>query len=127
MDSNKLIKPLSFGLIVSIIVTFIFLALSAFASSNLDLNDNAILILSLISTNIGVATGGFIAGKSNKSKGYLVGIINGIICFIVLTIISFLFSNESMTIISLIKLITFVLSSLTGGILGVNLNKKRSF
>ncbi|MBQ4155704.1 MAG: TIGR04086 family membrane protein [Clostridia bacterium] len=127
MSSNKLIKPLAFGLIVSIIVTFIFLALSAIASTNLDLNDTANLVLSLISANFGVAVGGFVAGKLNKSKGYLVGALNGIISFIILTIISFFFSQESMTAISLIKLITFVLSSIIGGILGVNFNKKRNF
>ena len=127
MSSNKLIKPLAFGLIVSIIVTFIFLAMSAIASTNLDLNDTANLVLSLISANLGVVVGGFVAGKLNKSKGYLVGAINGIIIFIILTVVSFFFSKESMTAISLIKLITFVLSSIIGGILGVNFNKRRNF
>ena len=127
MSSNKLIKPLAFGLIVSIIVTFIFLAMSAIASTNLDLNDTANLVLSLISANLGVVVGGFVAGKLNKSKGYLVGAINGIIIFIILTVVSFFFSKESMTAISLIKLFTFVLSSIIGGILGVNFNKRRNF
>jgi len=127
LSSNKLIKPLAFGLIVSIIVTFIFLAMSAIASTNLDLNDTANLVLSLISANLGVVVGGFVAGKLNKSKGYLVGAINGIIIFIILTVVSFFFSKESMTAISLIKLFTFVLSSIIGGILGVNFNKRRNF
>ncbi len=127
MSLNKIIKPLLLGLIFSIIITLIFLSISAIASTNLDLNDNAILALSLISANIGIFFGGFIAGKINKSKGYMIGALNGLICFIILTIISFVFNKNSMTTISLIKFITFVLSSLIGGILGVNFNKKRSF
>jgi putative membrane protein (TIGR04086 family) len=127
LSLNKIIKPLLLGLIFSIIITLIFLSISAIASTNLDLNDNAILTLSLISANIGTFFGGFIAGKINKSKGYMIGALNGLICFIILTIISFVFNKNSMTTISLIKLITFVLSSLIGGILGVNFNKKRSF
>ena len=126
-DKKMLIKPLLFGLIFSILVTFMFLIIFAVAATNLNFDDNVLLTLSLISMNLGAFIGGLISGKITKEKGFIIGAINGFIVFLIFSLISVIFNPNSITIITLIKLITLTLSSMIGGVVGVNINNKIHF
>ncbi len=121
----NLLKPLIVGLIVSVVFSLIFMLVFALAATSLDVNENTILIFSIISMSLGVFTGGLASAKILKQKGFLVGAINGVVFFFLITFISFAVSQAPVSAVSLIKLITFVLSSVLGGIIGVNTTKKR--
>ncbi len=121
----NLIKPLTVGLIFSVIVSLIIMLISAVAVTNLDANEETVMILSITSMSIGAFFGGIVSAKLFRQKGFLVGALNGIIFFFLITFISFIVSQEPVSAVSLIKLITFVLSSVIGGIVGVNTAKKR--
>ncbi len=128
MFNNKsIVKPLCFGLIFSIIVTFIFMCIFAFMATNFDFSEDMLLILSLVSMTLGSMFGGFVAGKINKEKGFIIGAINGFVLFLIITLISLIFNQNSITIVTLIKLVTLVLSSMIGGVIGVNTTHKRHF
>lgn len=120
-----MLKPLIVGLIVSVVFSLIFMLVFALAATSLDVNENTILIFSIISMSLGVFTGGLASAKILKQKGFLVGAINGVVFFFLITFISFAVSQAPVSAVSLIKLITFVLSSVLGGIIGVNTTKKR--
>ncbi len=122
-----MIKPLLFGLIISIIASIIATVICAVAATNLNVSDDAILVMAIICMSIGAFVGGMIAAKIYKEKGFLIGALNGIIFFFITTIITFAVNTEAMTLISLIKLIVFTLSSMIGGMVGVNTKHKRSF
>ena len=126
-NQKNISKPLILGFIISIITTFTFLVLFAFAAINLDFSNDILLALSLTSMNLGVFFGGFSSGKLSKEKGLVIGGINGLIFFMIVTLISLIFNEKAMTIVSLIKLITFIISSMIGGIIGVNFKRKRHF
>ena len=121
----NLLKPLIVGLIVSVVFSLIFMLVFAIAATSLDVNENTILIFSIISMSLGAFTGGLASAKILKQKGFLVGAINGVVFFFLITFISFAVSQAPVSAVSLIKLITFVLSSVLGGIIGVNTTKKR--
>ncbi len=121
----NLLKPLIVGLIVSVVFSLIFMLVFALAATSLDVNENTILIFSIISMSLGGFTGGLASAKILKQKGFLVGAINGVVFFFLITFISFAVSQAPVSAVSLIKLITFVLSSVLGGIIGVNTTKKR--
>ncbi len=72
---------------------------------------------------ISVAFGSFIASRSAAKKigdkGYLTGLIIGIIVFTFITALSLILGN-GLTINTLFHFIIILLSSLAGGIMGVN-------
>ena len=77
---------------------------------------------------ISVAVGSFFASKINAKKigdkGYLVGSIIGIIVFILITIVSLIFGN-GLTLNTLFHFVIIILSSVAGGISGVNVRQKK--
>lgn len=79
---------------------------------------------------ISVAIGCFVASqhtaKKIGDKGYIIGLIIGIIVFVIITIIS-LFAGNSFSLNTLFHFIIMVLSSIVGGIIGVNKNKHKKY
>lgn len=123
-SNSKIIKPTLIGVLVSIVSSLIMLVIFAVALTNLSLPDSAVLVLSLISMGIGAFAGGIAAAKIYKERGFVIGAINGAAFYMLSTLVSLAVNPEALTIISLIKLIIFILSSTLGGILGVNLTHK---
>ena len=124
---NQMIKPLLSGFLVSVIASLIITVICAVAATNLSVSDDGLLIMSLICMSLGAFFGGMAAAKIYKEKGFLIGALNGVIFFFLTTVISFALNADTMTYISLIKFIIFTLSSMIGGVIGVNMKRKRSF
>lgn len=80
---------------------------------------------------VSVAVGAFLAAlyTSRKigDKGYLNGFLIGIATFAVVTLISLIVSNDGLTYNTIFHFIIIVLSSIIGGIMGVNWRKNRKY
>ncbi len=122
-DGNMLI-PLAIGFAVSVAICFIFMLIFALFLSKRDSNETLALVLSFISQTLGALVGGFVSAKLNRQNGLIVGLANGGILFLVYTILSMVISGASLTLLTLIRLLLLEISSMLGGILGVNINKK---
>ena len=68
----------------------------------------------------------YLARKAGK-KGLLIGGAVGITVFILLVIIALIFNNTSMGVNTLFRFIIIMLSSLIGGVIGVNKNKNPKY
>ncbi len=79
---------------------------------------------------ISLAVGSFIASrytaKKIGDKGYVVGLIIGIVVFVLITVISLILGN-SLSLNTLFHFIIIMLSSLVGGITGVNQDKHKKY
>lgn len=79
---------------------------------------------------ISVAVGSFVASRITAKKigdrGYLVGLIIGLTVFCVITALSLILGNN-LTINTLFHFVIIVLSSLVGGIMGVNADKNKKY
>lgn len=79
---------------------------------------------------ISLAIGSFIASrytaKKIEDKGYLIGIIIGLVVFVVITALSLILGN-GFSLNTLFHFIIIMLSSLVGGIMGVNSNKHKKY
>ena len=79
---------------------------------------------------ISVAVGSYIASRITAKKigdrGYLIGLIIGSIIFVVITILSMIVGN-SLSLNTLFHFIIIMLSSLVGGITGVNKDKHKKY
>ena len=124
--SKNIIKPLIIGFIISIVVSFLAIIIFAVTATNIDISDEGLTVMSIISMIIGAFAGGFVSAKVLKEKGLIIGAINGLLFFFIMTLISFIVSREPMSSISLIKILSFTIASMLGGIFGVNIKHKRS-
>ena len=120
-------KPLILGVIVSIISSLIIVAIFAIAATNIAVSDDAILVMAITSMAIGAFIGGIVSAKLYNEKGFLIGGLNGAAFFLITTIISIAINPEALTMISIIKLLVFTLASMIGGVIGVNITRKRKF
>ena len=114
------------GIIFGLLATILFmLGLSALILL-LNIDRAYAQVLSTVS----VAAGSFISAlySAHKigGKGYLIGFIIGIVTFAILTVISLIINKGGLTSNTLFRLAIVVLSSVIGGIVGVNrgTNKK---
>ena len=126
-SKNQMAKPLILGVIVSIISSLIIVAIFAIAATNLAVSDDAILVMAITSMAIGAFIGGIVSAKLYNEKGFLIGALNGTAFFLITTIISIAINPEALTMISIIKLLVFTLASMIGGVIGVNITRKRKF
>lgn len=124
-NSNKKSAYLLGGLLgvsATIAVMFVFAAILLFL--NLDRAYAAPF------ATISVAVGSFVASRITAKKigdrGYLVGIIIGLTVFCVITALSLILGN-SLSINTLFHFVIIVLSSMVGGILGVNAGKSKKY
>lgn len=66
-----------------------------------------------------------LTAKFAKAKGLFLGLIIGLVSFIVLLILGYITLHEINTPVVLIRGIAIIITSSIGGIIGVNKNKKR--
>ena len=79
-----------------------------------------------ISVAVGSYAASRITAKKIGDKGYMIGIIIGSVIFIVITVLSMIVGN-SFSLNTLFHFIIIMLSSLVGGITGVNKDKHKKY
>lgn len=77
-----------------------------------------------ISISVGSFFASYITAKKKGEKGYLTGVIVGAVVFIVITVLSLIMGNN-LSINTLFHFVIIMLSSIVGGIMGVNKKTKK--
>lgn len=124
-NSGSFIKSLIVGVIssVAMISVLICLLTVGLLSTSLFQHDTLMYIMLVIDA-IGVFFGGYVAGRFKKSQGLVLGLLNGLIIFTALTLSGLSLSEETITIITLLKALVILIFSTLGAILGVNKKEK---
>ncbi len=111
------------GVATTILTMFIFATLLLVA--NLDRSYSAPF------ATISVSTGCFIASlytaKKSGSKGYMIGLVIGVTVFVIITLLSLIIGENGLSLNTLFHFIIILLSSLVGGVLGVNSKKSKKY
>ena len=120
-DKSKFIRSIGFGvffcLLLSIILICVFAVLiMSVGLLSADITDY--IMLGVLS--VSCLFGGFIAAKINKSQGFLCGLVTGVFVFILTTILGLARFTETITMLTLLRLIFTLLCGSIGGILGIN-------
>ena len=130
MSKNNLSKDNKWILIIKsavmlIISSAIFMALFSALMYFLELDKDYSPIFATVSVAIGCfLTAYFTSGKIGQ-KGLITGLITGLSVFILITVISLIVDKGTVTSNTLFHFIIFVLSSLIGGVIGVNKKSKK--
>ncbi len=115
------------GLIVVILVMAIFILLFAFVMYLLGGAAKYAPVFATLSAAFGGFAGAFYTARSKGSKGWLAGAVIGGIVFVIITLVSLIINRGGVTLNTLFHFIIIVLSSLIGGITGVNRGKSHKY
>lgn len=123
-DSYKIfIKAFILEIIVTAVFIFVFAAIMYFLEAGFEYS----AVFATISIALGCLAAAFYAAKKIGKKGMLSGLIIGGITFLLVTIISLIVDSGSITINTLFHLIIMLLSSVIGGVLGVNKGQNKKY
>ena len=111
--------------VIQIVLSAIFVSIFALIMYFADLDNKLSPIFGTLSVGFASMISAFLTSKKIGKKGYLTGFYVGIITFAVILLASFVVDKGSVTINTLFHFIIIVLSSLIGGIMGVNKKEKK--
>jgi len=124
--NSKLTALIIKSAIIEIVVTAIFIFIFATVMFFTESAYNYATVFATAAIAFGSLAAAFYVANKVGSRGFLTGLITGGITFIVVTLISLFLDKGAITQNTLFHFIIIILSSLIGGILGVNkaANKK---
>lgn len=111
------------GVFSSLLAMLIFSAVLLF----LNLDRAYSVPMATISLAIGSFVASFYTTKKIGEKGYIIGLIIGVVVFVIITALSLIIGKNGFTLNTLFHFIIIVLSSIVGGIIGVNGNKGKKY
>lgn len=123
--TSKSVKALIIGSVINalmIIITTVMLSLFLVVAGNLF--ENAAGYMMLVPLAIGGYVGGFTSARINKSNGLLIGVISGLIVFIIMLIAGFSSGIADFTYMLLLKALVIIMTAAIGGVKGVNKKEK---
>lgn len=124
-DKKLAVKAIIFGIVCGLLVTVIFLCIFSviiITSGLLPADITNYIIIAILS--IGALFGGYIATKITKSAGLVIGAITGFSIFLLITVFGLIKSSDTITVLTLIKLISTLISGSLGGVLGLRKKEK---
>lgn len=109
-------------MVVTGVVMLLFSAIMYFG----DISFEYASLFATLSVAVGLFIASYYAAYKRRDKGMLTGFICGIVTFMFIMVLSLIIDDGGITYNTLFHLIIFLLSSLIGGVLGVNkaVNKK---
>ena len=115
------------GGLLGVAVTTAFVLLFSLVLNFLELSKNLAPLFGTLSVAFGALTSAFYIARKKGNRGLLTGAIIGGITFILVTLISLIADKGSVTSNTLFHFVIFMLSSLIGGVLGVNKKKNEKY
>ena len=114
------------GVIGSIAVTILLTAIFSLIMSFVDISSAIFSGIYVVITSIGLIFGTILAAKLQGSKGWLVGIVVGVLYYIALYGIGILFGAEAtLATLDLIKFLLCIFVGMLSGMLGMNIGREK--
>ncbi len=119
------LKPLLCGTVTGSAVCVILLLVSALIATIADIPHALVVPLSLVAVTAGTFVGSFVAAGITKHNGWLIGMLNSIVLFILSIISGWSFFESIDTGYVFIKLIIMLFVGVLSGIIAVNSGKRK--
>ena len=127
LNKNIILKQMIIGFIINISVSVLFLLIFSVVTYILDSGFDYSSVYGTLRVAAGILVSSFYISRKIMKKGFIIGLLNGTFIFIIVTIISLITDKGGLTVNTLFHLIIFILSSVIGGVLGVNRQKKEKY
>lgn len=105
---------IAFGIMLLIIGGF------AFIITKIDAQDFMLSVMSTAALAVGAYAGGYISGKRRRRNGLLMGVLCGVFIFLIIVILSALFTKAAESFSVPTKLVITLVCAAAGGVVGVN-------
>ena len=126
MEKEKIkILPTIISVLLQMAVTLILVAVFALIINLTDIDYKYAPVFGSVALGLGSLAGAMRHSAKKKSKGYLIGLAFGGATFLIVTLIGLILNGGGLTSNTLFHFIIIMLSSLSGGILGVNMGGKK--
>ena len=123
-SSNKFIKKIFKGVLISLVVSFVLLAIFAIVLTYTSVSENTIVPVIIVVTGISILVGTILESRKIVKNGIGLGGIIGLVYVLILYIISSLLNADfSINTQSFILILVAIFSGMIGGIIDVN-NRK---
>lgn len=111
------LKSLLLAYMITVILILVFSLLLTFTS----LSESRIPLLNTIVMIVSIASGSIYGARNIKEKGFIVGGIIGIVYYLILILLNFLFLNSVVfDMFSITKLVLASIIGVIGGMIGIN-------
>lgn len=118
-------KNFLFGILIGLGVLTLFLLLFSGVFLIFGISRAYSKVFATIAVAIGAMISAYYSSRKIGKKGYLTGFLNGLVFFTVVTFIALIINKGGLTSNTLFRFIIVFLSSLIGGIAGVNKKQKK--
>ena len=122
---KRFLRPVIIGAVVGALCCTLLLAVMAAIVASQDIPKAAITPMAIVAAAAGAFFGGFAAARIAREKGLLIGGACGLLLFILVALAGFAFLKEIRGAYILVKLAVMLVLSALGGVIGVNLRKRR--
>ncbi len=121
MEKEKIkIVPIIIGVLIQVAVTLLSISLFSVIINLAEIDYKYSPVFGSVAVALGAFVGSFYHSGKKGTKGYLTGMLVGIITFIIVTLVGLIINDGGITINTLFHLIIIMLSAVSGGIMGVN-------
>lgn len=130
--SNKNIRNFNGAIILKAVIIGVVLTLGVMLALSavmliFDVSSSLAVPFATVSVAVGSFGAAFYSARKIGSRGYLIGLICGFITFAVVFLLSLAMSMGGITQNTLFHLIIILISSLIGGILGINFKTDKKY
>ncbi len=121
------LKPIIFGVGISLILSAIMLLVFSFVLVNVDIPLSAISPIMIVIMGISVFLGSFIVARSVRRRGLFLGLCISLLFFIIMLLVSAATSPMGIGLDALWRFLVSLIAGVLGGVFGVNSKMKALF
>lgn len=122
---KRFLRPVIIGAVVGALCCTLLLAVMAAIVASQDIPKAAVTPMAVAAAAVGSLFGGFAAARIAKEKGLLIGGACGLLLFALVALTGLAFLKEIRGAYILVKLALMLVFSAFGGVVGVNLRKRK--
>lgn len=126
-DKNNKYKKYLIAFLILVVLTFGFIFLFALAMYLLEGGQKFSPLFATVSLALGTLFASMYLARKSGKKGLLTGAVVGIIVFALIVLISLIANKTQISINTLFRFIIIMLSSLIGGVIGVNKGNNQKY
>lgn len=121
----QILRPVLWGTAFGALICLLLLFVMAAILTAQNVPQAAVTPMALVAAAIGAFLGGLIAARIAREKGLLIGALTGLLLFVILAIAGFIFVRDAHGSSAILKAAIFLACGAVGGIVGVNLRRRR--
>lgn len=125
MDAGNMLRPVAVSVVLGAVVSVLFLVLLSLVVSAGSVPQSMIDPMAIFAMSMGAFASGLCCARVIRKNGLVCGLLCGIIFSAVILMCGFAVKDNGLGLAVLIKIMFMLISSMLGGVLGVNSKKRK--